>query len=120
MQIVEINLKDFKDTLVLLLEHELGASNDGNKHIDCDYIVAIMTSDWGFYYTFTTNLKRVGEYIQEIPSISDEQGKIISTRISDLLTLIENAPKSFKWKMRAKVGTRKIWYQEVSEKERQF
>ena len=79
-----------------------------------------MTSDWGFYYTFTTNLKRVAEYIQEFPSISEEQGKIISTRISDLLAMIEDTPKSLKWKIRAKVGTRKIWYQEVSEKERQF
>jgi len=120
MQIVEINLKDFKDTLVLLLEHDLGTSKDDRKHIDCDYIVKIMASDWGFYYTFTTNLKRVAEYIQEFPSISEEQGTIISTRISDLLAMIEDAPKSLKWKIRAKVGTRKLWYQEVSAKERQF
>ena len=120
MQIVEINLKDFKDTLVLLLEHDLGTSKDDRKHIDCDYIVKIMASDWGFYYTFTTNLKRVAEYIQEFPSISEEQGTIISTRISDLLAMIEDAPKSLKWKIRAKVGTRKLWYQELTEKERQF
>ena len=38
MQIVEINLKDFKDTLVLMLEHPLGAPGDSNKHIDVGYI----------------------------------------------------------------------------------
>ena len=121
MQIVEINLKDFKDTIVLLLEHDLGRPGAKNgKTIDTDYIVSLMASDWGFYYTFTTNLKRVAEYIDEFPSISAEQGRIISTRISDLLAMINDTPKSLKWKIRAKVGTRKIWYQEVSEKERQF
>ena len=46
MQIVEINLKDFKDTLVLLLEHPLGSPADGNKHIDVRYICDIMSRDW--------------------------------------------------------------------------
>ena len=40
--------------------------------------------------------------------------------IDDLLDLIEAAPKSMKWKVRAKVGTRKLWYQEVTEKSDQF
>jgi hypothetical protein len=63
MQIVEINLKDFKDTLVLMLEHPLGTSRDSNKHIDVEYILDIMTKDWGFYHTFTTNMRRVPDYI---------------------------------------------------------
>lgn len=120
MQIVEINLKDFKDTLVLMLEHPLGGASDGNKHIDTDYIVDIMSKDWGFYHTFTTNLARVPDHIAEFPAIAQEEGDIIRARIADLLDLIEAAPKSLKWKMRAKVGTRRIWYQEVSEKSEQF
>jgi hypothetical protein len=120
MQIVEINLKDFKDTLVLMLEHPLGNSNGSNKHIDVDYIVDIMSKDWGFYYTFTTNLKRVPDYISEFPSITDEQGETIRSRIGSLLQTIEEAPKSMKWKIRAKIGTRRRWYQEVAEKTDQF
>lgn len=120
MQIVEINLKDFKDTLVLMLEHPLGNSSISNKHIDVGYIVDIMSKDWGFYYTFTTNLKRVPDYISEFPSITDEQGETIRSRIGSLLQTIEDAPKSLKWKIRAKIGTRRIWYQEVAEKSHQF
>lgn len=120
MQIVEINLKDFKDTLVLMLEHPLGTAASGNKHIDADYIVDIMSKDWGFYHTFTTNLARVPEHIAEFPAITKEEGDIIRARIADLLDVIEAAPKSLKWKMRAKVGTRRIWYQEVSEKSSQY
>ncbi len=120
MQIVEINLKDFKDTLVLMLEHPLGTAADGNKHIDADYIVNTMSRDWGFYYTFTTNLKRVPDYIAEFSAITGAQGDVIRGRIDDLLTRIEAAPKSIKWKLRAKIGTRRLWYQEVSEKADQF
>ncbi len=120
MQIVEINLKDFKDTLVLLLEHALGSPADSNKHIDVDYIVGIMSKDWGFYHTFTTNLRRVPDYIGEFPAITQEEGDIIRSRVDDLLRRIEDAPKSIKWKLRAKVGTRTIWYQEVTEKSSQY
>jgi hypothetical protein len=120
MQIVEINLKDFKDTLVLLLEHPLGAPSDSIRHIDLPYIVDIMSKDWGFYYTFTTNLKRVPDYIKEFPAIKPDQADTIRSRIDQILQAIEDAPKSFGWKVRAKIGTRKLWYQEVSEKTRQM
>jgi hypothetical protein len=120
MQIVEINLKDFKDTLVLLLEHPLGSSADGNKHIDMRYICDMMAHDWGFYHTFTTNLQRVELYIAEFAAISEAEGDTIRRRIKELLDAVEAAPKSMKWKLRAKIGTRKIWYQEVSEKSAQY
>jgi len=120
MQIVEINLKDFKDTLVLLLEHPLGSSADGNKHIDMRYICDIMSRDWGFYYTFTTNLARVTDYISEFGAITAAEGDTIRSKVKHILDAIEAAPKSLKWKVRAKVGTRTLWYQEVTEKSAQF
>jgi hypothetical protein len=120
MQIVEINLKDFKDTIVLMLEHPLSHQQAGPKSIDTSYIVDILRQDWGFYHTFTTNLKRVPEYLGEFPSIRDDQRSLIQTRINELLGAIETAPKTLGWKMRAKIGTRSRWYQEVSEKSRQF
>jgi hypothetical protein len=120
MQIVEINLKDFKDTVVLMLEHPLSHQKKGNKSIDSDYIVDIMRRDWGFYYTFTTNLRRVPTYITEFPSMTPDQQVIVRSRIDALIKLIEDAPKTLSWKMRAKIGTRRLWYQEVSEKGAQF
>lgn len=120
MQIVEINLKDLKDTIVLLLEHPLSHHESGVKSIDVDYITDIMRQDWGFYYTFTSNLKRVPDYFGEFPSLRDDQHSLIKERIATLLRAIEETPKTLGWKMRAKVGTRARWYQEVSEKGRQF
>lgn len=120
MQIVEINLKDFKDTLVLLLAHPLSHQQPGPRSIDTDYIVDRMCRDWGFYYTFTNNLKRVPDHLSEFPSISREEGNVVRARVRELLDRIETAPKTLFWKMRAKIGTRKRWYQEVSEKSDQF
>ena len=120
MQIVEINLKDIKDTLVLLLEHPLGSPTEGNKQIDVRYICDTMSRDWGFFHTFTTNLRRVPDYIPEFAAITDEEAQTIRERVNRLLGEIEAAPKSMKWKVRAKIGTRKLWYQEVTDKSAQF
>jgi hypothetical protein len=120
MQIVEINLKDFKDTAVLLLEHQIGSAQDSSKHIDVDYVARIMATDWGFYHTFTTNLGRVTEFAAALAGIGEAGSSTIRSRVEELLTAIEAAPKSMRWKIRAKIGTRMQWYQDVTEKSEQF
>ena len=60
------------------------------------------------------------DYIAEFSAITGAQGDVIRGRIDDLLARIEAVPKSIKWKLRAKIGTRRLWYQEVSEKADQF
>jgi hypothetical protein len=116
MQIVEINLKDLKDTMVLMLEHPVGDREAGRENIDCEYITGIMASDWGFYHTFTTNLRKVIEFMPQFPAVNGNEAGVIKDRIGSLLAKIEAAPKTMKWKLRSKIGTRARWYQEVSEK----
>ena len=79
-----------------------------------------MASDWGFYYTFTTNLSRVKDHLDQFDALPESDKEVIRSRIDELINLIEASPKSLKWKLRAAVGTKKIWYQEVSEKASQF
>ena len=102
---------------MLLLEHPLGDSASGNKHIDVDYITGIMSTDWGFHHTFTTNLN--ANFIAEFPAIRSGEADVIRSRVDDLLQAIDDG-KSMKWKMRGKIGTRVKWYQEVTEKSEQF
>jgi hypothetical protein len=120
MQIVQINLKDLKDTMVLILEHPLGDPSLGRESIDEDYVIDIMSKDWGFYYTFTTNLKKVLEFIPQFPAVGPAEAEVIRQRITGHLDKIEAAPKSIKWRLRAKVGTRARWYQEVQEADKIF
>ncbi|MBA2311796.1 MAG: hypothetical protein H0V97_03240 [Actinobacteria bacterium] len=116
MQIVEINLKDVKDTLVLLLEHDVGGGEHGKETVDGEYIAGLLSNDWGFYYTVTQNLQKVENFIPEFDVIPKHQGETISKRIAQLVEAIESAPKTAKWKLRARIGRRRRWYQEVNEK----
>ena len=116
MQIVKINEKDIKDTIVLLLEHEIGDS-DGET-INSKYIAKLLSKDWGFYYTVTTNLNKVRSFLDRYEVLTSEQKSNASDKIDKLLEAVEKEPKSLGWKLRAKVGPAKKWYTEVEEVER--
>jgi hypothetical protein len=113
MQIVEINEKDVKDTVTLLLDHQVGDNDE--KGIDCRYIAELFANDWGFYYTFTRNLRKIKNDFQFVYQdvIPGNLIRDLYDKIDRILQAIENEPKSLGWKMRAKVGPRKKWYQEV-------
>jgi hypothetical protein len=115
MQIVEINPKDLKDTAVLLLEHDLGEGD--REKIDVKYLAKIMSDDWGFYYTLSTNLGKCRQFLTESTILSDSQRAVVESRIESIIKVIEESPKSMRWKMRAKIGTKMPWYQKVAEKE---
>jgi hypothetical protein len=118
MQIVEINPKDIKDSLVLLLEHDL--QTDAQDAIDADYVSRLLADDWGFFHTVTTNLTRLSRDASEDGWLDDAQAHVVRGRIGELLASIEAAPKSTRWRLRARVGTRKRWYQEVAEKAKTY
>ena len=117
MQIVEINPKDIKDSLVLLLEHPIQPSTP--DAIDPVYTARLLSADWGFYYTFMTNLKRLDSEIFKA-GFDDKAGGSIRARIEELTQAIDQAPKSTAWRLRAKIGTRIKWYQEVADKAQTF
>lgn len=114
MQIVEINAKDIKDTLVLLLEHPLGSAD--REEIDAAYIAKLLAADWGFYYTVTTNLGKLRRLGLEYGTLNEQQWTTVGGRIEELERMIEEEPKTRRWKVRARIGPRVKWYQEVAEK----
>jgi hypothetical protein len=116
MQIVHINEKDIKDTIILLAEHEIGESD--KETVDVKRIAELLSDDWGFYYTVQTNLRRVAEYAEKKPAWPAEVKKAVGAKVEAMLGRMEAEPKSFRWKMRAKVGTSKKWYDDVEEVER--
>ncbi len=113
LQIVHINDKDLKDTMLLLLAAPIGMSDDAG--INAGYVAGLLADDWGFYYTATTNLERVKAALTGVAALSDEQRARIITQADHLFQAIETAPKSGKWRRRAKVGPKKRWYNEVSD-----
>lgn len=113
MQIVNISEKDIKDTITLFLDH--GVEDKDRKTINHQYIAKTLANDWGFFYTVTTNLEKLKtdfKYLYE-RVISKELIQNLYSKIDVLLDRIEKEPKSFSWKMRAKIGSKKKWYQDV-------
>jgi len=109
LQIVEMNAKDYKDIIALLLDHEVSAE-DVPDRINATYIAKLCADDWGIYRTFTLNLGKIAEYAAGI-GLDEEQRKRVSARAESLRNSIESMPKSMGWKMRARVGDRKKWYE---------
>jgi hypothetical protein len=113
LQIVQINDKDLKDGMLLLLAAELAETEE--NAINVKYVAKLFADDWGFYYTATNNLKKIKEASLGVKALNDEQHQAIEKKADYLLKCIEEAPKSGKWKGRAKVGTGRPWYQEVAD-----
>ena len=116
LQIVKISMKDVKDVVILLRGHEAG--EDDKDKVNSKYVARLLSDDWGFYYTVTTNLTKIRDEHLCLPALTEDDRSTVRTRIDQIMTAIENEDKSFKWRMRARVGTKKIWYQEVEEVER--
>jgi hypothetical protein len=114
LQIVEINEKDLKDLVVLFLEHPV-ADRTVEDAFDASYVVDLLSKDWGFFYTVSLNLDRIRRYMQTISDLTDGQRARVEERMDQLWNEVEAAPKRMKWKLRAKVGTSRRWYNEVGE-----
>jgi len=113
LQIVEINDKDLKDAMLLLLAARVAETDQ--DAINAKYVARLMSDDWGFYYTSTMNLGKVKASMTGVVALSDEQRTVIAQKADLLLKYIEDAPKSGGWKRRANTGTSKRWFNEVSD-----
>jgi hypothetical protein len=114
LQIVELNEKDRGDLYALLQSHEVSAGADDG--IDVGRIVTLTAHDWGLQHTFELNLTRLREALADQP-FSPEDASSVALRIDALEQALRDAPKSRRWKLRAKVGERKLWYDEPEEVE---
>jgi len=113
MQIVRINEKDIIDSIMLLREHAVG--DDSPETIDSDYVAEMLSNDWGFCYTVTTNLKKIQDSLGNYDGLSNEDRADISGKIQTLLKIIEEKPKTLSWRLRARVGAKSKWYRDVED-----
>ncbi|RLI17336.1 hypothetical protein DRO44_03760 [Candidatus Bathyarchaeota archaeon] len=121
------SVKDLKDCLLLLKAHEIGEKSE-KETIDAKYVAKLLAKDWGFWYTATTNLKKLRKFMSELDKLGPEaeidpkqidkkDREEITAKIDRLMETIDKEPKPFGWKMRAKIGTKKKWYNPVERPE---
>lgn len=113
LQIVKLNAKDVVDTVLLLLDHELG---DGDDHvIDEGRIAALCTSDWGLWRTISMNLEKVRALAETYPQLDEEQRARVIAATGRLKRTIDASPKPLAWRLRDRVGDRRQWWTDVDE-----
>jgi hypothetical protein len=105
LQIIELNEKDVRDAVAMLLEHPLGES-DGTT-VNAPQVAKLCSEDWGLWRTITANL----EQVRRQASRYDVDHAAVEQRLDELLGRIEAEPKSRGWRLRAKIGERKRWYE---------
>jgi hypothetical protein len=128
LQIVKINRKDVLDALVLLAEHPLAQDDGavdarlGQGAINVPRILSFTSNDWGWWRTVTGSLDTLDHYLTAELTPGDldlNNGRQIlfdpATQIADLRKAITDAPKSTRWKLRARVGERQPWYNDPEE-----
>jgi hypothetical protein len=121
LQVVKINRKDILDALALLSELPLAGDDVGGAAISVSRITELTSNDWGWWRTVTMNLGRLEAFLGTDlkPGDLDFGGRETrfepSAQVTELWAAIEAAPKSMRWKMRARVGDRVTWYEEPEE-----
>jgi hypothetical protein len=112
LQIHEMTRNDQIDLCILLAEHQL-ASRGGQ--LDDRYLAELLGKDWGFWYSALANLEGLVAALPDLPGLPGEAADTIRGRATALVQVLQEAPKSARWRVRARVGTKKRWYDDVHE-----
>jgi hypothetical protein len=105
LQVVEKTEKEYKDLIVTFRDFDV---TTGGAGIRGDEIADLCSKDWGVYTTFWKSLEALMMKADELDPL--ERSRVIP-RIQKLMAMMASAPKSFGWRMRARIGERTRWYE---------
>jgi hypothetical protein len=112
LQIYRITTNDLIDLIVLLAEVDVG---DAPDQIAVERVKSVLGDDWGFAYGARLNLARLIEEVQGDDRLHPDLAARVESRATRLIGEIDAAPKSRRWRMRARLGTRVAWYEHVDD-----
>jgi hypothetical protein len=106
LQIVETNEKDLLDATALFADHPLSEDESG---INVAYLAALAAGDWGLWRTLTMIAERVEAHAATLEG--PVPVALVRERIGAFVERLEQEPKTRSWKLRARIGERKRWYE---------
>jgi hypothetical protein len=92
----------------LVLDHPPGEGDA--ETINLPRLAHVCAEDWGLWKTVTLSIAKVQAY-GESPGLEAGQRQTLRERLQALLDGLEAAPKSLRWRARAKVGERLKWFE---------
>ncbi len=106
LQVVETNEKDYLDICAIFADHDLTKDESG---VNSTYIAEMSAADWGLWKTLGMVAERSEQFALRLPGF--EASALVAERLRRLRTELDNVPKTRRWKLRARVGERKRWYE---------
>jgi hypothetical protein len=113
LQVFKPDEKDARDVLTLLKDLEL-KEDEAPGVIGLSYVAARCADDWGLYHDVERNLERCARLLPGYRLSEDEERRVLDG-LARMRRAIEDAPKSRRWRWRAKVGERRPWHNDVEE-----
>jgi hypothetical protein len=106
LQVVETNKKDYLDICAILVDHDLTEDDSG---VNVAHIGRLTASDWGLWRTVGMVAERSEQFALQLPDFP--AGEAVAQRLRRLRVELDTVPKTRVWKLRARVGDRKRWYE---------
>ncbi len=110
LQIVQITQKDLLDAIALLFDIPVLdlPVDEAGVAIETSRFVAPLGNDWGFQHTVELNLPRVVDRARD--QLGARDARTVAAAAGRLSEAMAAAPKTLRWKTRARVGERVPWY----------
>jgi hypothetical protein len=106
LQVVETNEKDYLDICAIFADHDL---TDDESGVNGAYIAETSAADWGLWRTLGMVAERSERFALELPDF--EAAELVRERLRRLRAELDTVPKTRRWKLRARVGEKKRWYE---------
>lgn len=106
LQIVETNEKDYLDICAIFADHEI---TDDESGVNGAYIAHLSAADWGLWRTLGMVAEHSERFALDLQGF--EAAALVTERLRRLRAELEGAPKTRRWKLRARIGEKKRWYE---------
>lgn len=106
LQVVETNEKDYLDICAIFADHDL---SDDDSGVNSTHIGRLIAADWGLWRTLGMVAERSEQFALALPDFPE--GEVVAERLRRLRVELDTVPKTRVWKLRARVGDRKRWYE---------
>ncbi|MGH9044478.1 MAG: hypothetical protein ACRDVP_06550 [Acidimicrobiales bacterium] len=114
LQIHDITLNDLFDLMAIMVG--ISAEEEKADHMRLE---EVLRDDWGFWHTVNENLVRLREEAAKQQTILGQEGDLLQARTDRFAGALARTSKTMRWRLRARVGTRTRWYEEVGEVDRE-
>ena len=104
---------DVRDVAALLLSVEVG-EEDAPGTIGLGYLARAGAREWGLYHDVTGNLERVSAEA-ELLGLGAGEAEPVRTAAARIIAAMAAARKGPRWRLRAMIGERLPWYDDVDE-----